>query len=127
MVGGHPNEHLRCVRVCAQWNEVQRARASPTQHPSTPSSTEIQIFYNDRAYIVESCTNGGTFSGEMFAAKRFPLLGTVLNVTVDLSSAGCGCNVSTPAANALIERLLLRRTLTIRRSRLHAPAPRPGR
>ena len=56
------------------------------------SGSSLTPSYNDRVYIVPSC-QPGAWSPAMFSEK-LPMLNTVWNFTVALSSASCGCNVA---------------------------------
>ena len=52
----------------------------------------VQLGYNDRAYLVRECdTAGGDFSADLFAT-RLPMLDHAWSFTMDISTAGCGCN-----------------------------------
>jgi hypothetical protein len=56
------------------------------------NGSAVTIAYNDRAYLVSDCpASGGVFSPALFA-KRLPMLGQTWSFTMDISSAGCGCN-----------------------------------
>ena len=64
---------------------------STSEHVFANGST-VSIAYNDRAYIVADCpANGGIFSPALFS-KRLPMLGQAWTFTMDISTAGCGCN-----------------------------------
>lgn len=57
----------------------------------TVSDGVLTMQHNYRAYFVPGCPQ--SFTPSAFQT-RMPLLGKQLNFTVDLSSAGCGCNVA---------------------------------
>ena len=57
----------------------------------TANGSAATLRYNDRAYIVAACANA-PWTPSLFD-KKLPMLNTVWNFTVDLSSASCGCNV----------------------------------
>lgn len=59
--------------------------------PVSSNNNNITVKHNTRAYIVPGCPLA--FKPDTFAT-RLPLLGRVLNYTVDLSTVGCACNAA---------------------------------
>ena len=74
-----------------QWQVV--TASSSWEHVAANGSA-VSIAYNDRAYLVSHCdVTGGAFSADLFS-RRLPMLGHAWSFTVDLSTAGCGCNAA---------------------------------
>ena len=74
-----------------QWQVVT---ATSSWERVAANGSAVSIAYNDRAYLVSECdVTGGAFSAGLFA-KRLPMLGRAWSFTVDLSTAGCGCNAA---------------------------------
>jgi hypothetical protein len=80
---------LRANGSSATWQVVTSAGARGV----AADGASLRIAHNDRAYIVRDCADGGNFSAAMFAGA-WSLVGSVVNFTVDLSTAGCGCNAA---------------------------------
>lgn len=73
----------------AEWQVVTSAGARGV----AAGGRALSIAHNDRAYLVGACAQGDSFGPAMFSST-FNLLGQALNFTVDLSTAGCACNVA---------------------------------
>ena len=67
------------------------------------SRGSLDVLFNSRSYIMsdaaagEACggeVHGGDFSCVNYAAGAFKLAGKTLSMTLDLSSADCGCNAA---------------------------------
>lgn len=69
------------------WSVITNAGASGI----STSNSSLSMAHNDRAYLVSQCLMA--FSPDLYA-KNWKLLGRALNFSVDLSSAGCACNVA---------------------------------
>ena len=57
------------------------------------NASALSLVHDQRAYIVGACSEPLAFSAALYATT-FKLLGSTLNFTVDLSTAGCACNVA---------------------------------
>ena len=82
--------------VAEQWGVVTAASGGSGVRAN---GSTLSLVYDERAYIVRSCENEARFAPSMYAT-RMPLLGKRLSFTVNISSAGCGCNVALCVAPA---------------------------
>lgn len=90
------------LSVNVEGSVQQWAVATFTWAGTTANGNSVTLRKNDRAYIVQACQS--SFSAGMYTNK-FALLGKTLSYTMNLATAGCGCNaaiygVSMPARNS---------------------------
>ena len=80
------------VNLNGAFQTWQVVTASSSWERVAANGSAVKLAYNDRAYVVSECpVSGGVFSPDLFA-KRLPMLGQAWSFTMDISSAGCGCN-----------------------------------
>lgn len=77
------------VTVNGQTQQFAVVSSDPSGIPVSGSTFTVK--HNARGYLVSGCPQA--FTADMYATL-FPLYNSVLNFTVDLSTAGCACNAA---------------------------------